>query len=165
VIPAPIPDAVAERARRIATDVAAALEVCGLLAVEMFWTTDDEILVNELAPRPHNTFHHTEQACVTSQFEQLVRAVCDLPLGAADVVQPTALVNLFGDLWSRGSTPPFDDALRIPGVRLFLYGKEPRPNRKVGHLSAGADTIDHAIAKVHEARTAIEPRKVESKSV
>jgi 5-(carboxyamino)imidazole ribonucleotide synthase len=74
-------------------------------------------------------------------------------------VQPTALVNLFGDLWSRGSTPPFDDALRIPGVRLFLYGKEPRPGRKVGHLSAAADSIDAAVEKVHEARAALEPLK------
>ncbi|MEP6690100.1 MAG: 5-(carboxyamino)imidazole ribonucleotide synthase [Gemmatimonadaceae bacterium] len=157
VIPAPIPDDAAAQARAIALRIATELDVIGLLAVEMFRLADGSILVNELAPRPHNTFHHTEQACLTSQFEQLVRAVCDLPLGAVDLVQPVALVNLFGDLWQNGRTPPFDDALRIPGVRLFLYGKEPRPGRKVGHLSAAARSVDEAIAKARMARAALEP--------
>ena len=91
--------------------------------VEMFLTTDGELLVNELAPRPHNTFHSTEVACATSQFEQLVRAVCDLPLGSASSMRPAAIVNLLGDLWLASGAPPFDAALAMPGVRLHLYGK------------------------------------------
>ncbi len=159
VIPAPIPDDVAERATSLGRAIAAALDIEGLLAIEMFWLRDGRLLVNELAPRPHNTFHHTEAACLTSQFEQLVRAVCDLPLGATDVVRPAALINLFGDLWLGDAPPAFDAALAIPGVRCFLYGKSPRPGRKVGHLSATAHTTDEAVANAHEARRRLTTRR------
>src|SRR3954467_15740016 len=110
----------------------------------MFVTTEGKLLVNELAPRPHNSFHATQRACATSQFEQLVRAVCDLPLGSVELLRPAAIVNLLGDLWlGEAAGPPFAAALPLPGVGLHLYGKgPPRPGRKMGHLSAVGPTPD-----------------------
>jgi 5-(carboxyamino)imidazole ribonucleotide synthase len=152
VIPAPLPLPLVERATELAQGIAEAVGLEGLLAVEMFLTTDDELLVNELAPRPHNSFHETELACPTSQFEQLVRAVCDLPLGDTSIVRPAAIVNLFGDLWTNGSPPRFDAALAEPLTRLHLYGKRvARPGRKMGHISALGDSAEEALAR---ARTA-----------
>ena len=151
VMPAPLPELIVAQATRIARDIAASLEIEGLLAVELFLTGDDRLLVNELAPRPHNSFHQTEAACATSQFEQLVRAVCDLPLGDPSVLRPAAIVNLFGDLWHDGP-PAFDRVLRESGVRLHLYGKKSaRPGRKMGHLSATGSTPELALACAEEA--------------
>ena len=111
-----------------------------------------ELLVNELAPRPHNTFNSTEVACATSQFEQLTRAVCDLPLGSTEILRPGAIVNLLGDLWEGERSPPFDKAREIPGVQVHLYGKRiARPGRKMGHLSA-IRTPDEALKKVQRPR-------------
>jgi 5-(carboxyamino)imidazole ribonucleotide synthase len=157
VIPAPIHAAVAEAAESIARDIAGALSLEGILAVEMFVLDDDVLLVNELAPRPHNSFHETEVACSTSQFEQIVRAVCDLPLGDTRTLRPGAIHNLFGDLWlEHDGPPPFERALARPGVRLHLYGKPgPRPGRKMGHLSAVGDTADDALARVRAAADAL----------
>jgi 5-(carboxyamino)imidazole ribonucleotide synthase len=136
VVPAEFDPAVEQRAREVAIAVATELGVQGLLAVEMFLTTSGDLLINELAPRPHNTYHHTERACPTSQFEQLVRAICNLPLGDITIVRPTAIHNVLGDLWSDG-TPDFRAALAIPRARLHLYGKRAaRPGRKMGHISA-----------------------------
>jgi 5-(carboxyamino)imidazole ribonucleotide synthase len=150
--PAPVDDGLAARARALAGHIAEALDVVGLLAVELFVLDGGELLVNELAPRPHNTFHATERACQTSQFEQLVRAVCDLPLGSTEIVRPGAIINLLGDLWPDGRAPDFARALDVPGVRLHLYGKAAaRPGRKMGHLSALGDTPDEARALVQEA--------------
>jgi 5-(carboxyamino)imidazole ribonucleotide synthase len=157
VLPGGFDAALAERATTLATRVAEALGIVGLLAVELFLLADGTLLVNELAPRPHNTYHHTERACVTSQFEQLVRAVCGLPLGATDVVRPAAIHNLLGDLWTAGP-PDFTPVLARPGVRLHLYGKhEARPGRKMGHLSACGDTPDDALARVREAYALVAP--------
>jgi 5-(carboxyamino)imidazole ribonucleotide synthase len=151
VMPAPLPELVVAHATRIARDIASSLGIEGLLAVELFLTRDDRLLVNELAPRPHNSFHQTEAACATSQFEQLVRAVCDLPLGDPAVLRPAAIVNLFGDLWEHG-TPAFERVLREPGVRLHLYGKtSARPGRKMGHISATGSTPEKALACAREA--------------
>lgn len=151
VMPAPLPEPLIAQATRIAREIAAALGVEGLLAVELFLTSDDRLLVNELAPRPHNSFHQTEAACATSQFEQLVRAVCDLPLGDPTVLRPAAIVNLFGDLWQNGD-PAFDRVLREPGVRLHLYGKKSaRPGRKMGHISATGATPEKALASARDA--------------
>ncbi|HEY2164690.1 MAG TPA: 5-(carboxyamino)imidazole ribonucleotide synthase [Gemmatimonadaceae bacterium] len=157
VLPAPIAAALAARAEEIAREIAAALALEGILAVEMFVLDDDELLVNELAPRPHNSFHETEVACSTSQFEQIVRAVCDLPLGDTRALRPGAIHNLFGDLWlEHDGPPPFERALARPGVRLHLYGKPgPRPGRKMGHLSAVGDTADDALARVRAAADAL----------
>jgi 5-(carboxyamino)imidazole ribonucleotide synthase len=118
----------------------------------MFVAADGRLLVNELAPRPHNSFHHTIEACVTSQFEQLVRAVCDLPLGDTSIVRPAAIANILGDAWHGVAPPDFAAALAVPGTRLHLYGKrEARPARKMGHLAAVADTTDEAIRRVMDA--------------
>jgi 5-(carboxyamino)imidazole ribonucleotide synthase len=148
-IPAPLPPAILRRATEIGEAIANAFELEGILAVEMFLLRDGTLFVNELAPRPHNSFHETEVGCATSQFEQLVRAVCDLPLGDPSVLRPAAIVNLFGDLWIDGAQPRFESALAQPGVRLHLYGKPgARPGRKMGHLSATGETPQQALAAV-----------------
>jgi 5-(carboxyamino)imidazole ribonucleotide synthase len=152
VIPAPLPPDLVRRAAELARGIAGAIGLEGLLAVEMFLTTRGELFVNELAPRPHNSFHETELACPTSQFEQLVRAVCNLPLGDTSIVRPAAIVNLFGELWANGSAPRFDAALAEPMTRLHLYGKRvARPGRKMGHISAYGDTPDDALARARAA--------------
>jgi 5-(carboxyamino)imidazole ribonucleotide synthase len=162
VIPAPLPDALAAEATKLAQGIADSFLLEGILAVELFVTKDGRLLVNELAPRPHNSYHASERACVTSQFEQLVRAVCNLPLGSTDVVQPCAIANLLGDLWlapaapgekATARVPHFDRALAVPGVRLHLYEKlRPRKGRKMGHLSAVAATPDEAVELVLKAK-------------
>ena len=158
VIPAPISATLTAQAHEIGRGIAAQLGVEGLLAVELFLTRDGNLLVNELAPRPHNSFHATERACATSQFEQAVRAVCDLPLGAVDVVIPAAIANLLGDLWKEDRAPNFARALRDSAVRLHLYGKrDARPGRKMGHLSATGSTPAEAVERVHAAFTALTP--------
>ena len=152
VIPAPLPPEMLKAASGIAVGIAEAVRLEGVLCVELFITTDGAVLVNELAPRPHNSYHASERACTTSQFEQLVRAVCDLPLGDPGVIRPAAIVNLFGDLWRDGQAPPFADALDDGAVRVHLYGKPgPRPGRKMGHLSCTGDTALSALHRVREA--------------
>ena len=160
VIPAAIPPEMEAEAREIAYEIADTFRLEGLLAVEMFVTTSGHLLVNELAPRPHNSYHESERACVTSQFEQAIRAVCDLPLGDVEVVQPAAIANLLGDLWlnpdGSARTPAFDKALAVPGVRLHLYEKlKPRKGRKMGHLSAVGATPEEAVAHVLRAKASI----------
>ena len=151
--PARISAVCAARAREIARAVLHDLEVVGVLCVEFFARPDGSLLVNELAPRPHNSGHLTFDACLTSQFEQQLRAVCGLPLGATDLLRPAAMANLMGDLWTPG-TPRWIEALALPDVKLHLYGKdEARPGRKMGHLTALADTAEAAAARVVEART------------
>ncbi len=117
-------------------------------------------MVNELAPRPHNSYHQSERGCVTSQFEQLVRAVCNLPLGSTELISPCAIVNLLGDLWLDGE-PNFAAALAVPGVRLHLYEKHtPRAGRKMGHLVECGRDGEEALERVLEAKRrlmAIEP--------
>lgn len=152
VIPAPLPPEILKRATDVGRGIADCASLEGLMGVEMFLTTDGDLLVNELAPRPHNSYHASERACVTGQFEQLTRAVCDLPLGGVGVVQPAAIVNLFGDLWTSGREPQFDAALVDGAVRLHLYGKPgPRPGRKMGHLSAVGDAPVAALERVRDA--------------
>jgi len=161
VIPAPIELALAQRAQQIARTIAEKLEIVGLLAVEMFVTTSGELLVNELAPRPHNSYHASERANATSQFEQCVRAVCDLPLGSTEVQKPAAILNLLGDLWLAHSSPRFDEALTVPGVRLHLYEKQvPKAGRKMGHLSAVGETAHEAVERVKQAKALLD--KVQS---
>lgn len=153
ITPGTLPAPVREHARQIAHAIAETMGIVGLLAVELFLTKDGRLLVNELAPRPHNTFHHSERGHPTSQFEQLVRAVCGLPLGTVEPVAPVAIANLLGDLWVEGERPDFVAALSVPDVRLHLYGKtSARPGRKMGHLSAVAATAQEALDKVLAAR-------------
>jgi 5-(carboxyamino)imidazole ribonucleotide synthase len=158
VLPAGIPEELEARAQEIARGIISKLELEGLLCVEMFITKSGELLVNELAPRPHNSYHQSERACATSQFEQLVRCACNLPLGDTDVLTPAAIVNLLGDVWLEaarsnvGGKPDFAAALAVPGVRLHLYEKhEARAGRKMGHLSATGATADEALERVLEA--------------
>jgi 5-(carboxyamino)imidazole ribonucleotide synthase len=158
VAPASVSESIAEEASRIARATLEALDLVGLLCVEMFVTRDGALLINELAPRPHNSGHLTFDACVTSQFEQQLRAVCGLPLGATDRLRPAAMANLLGDVWADGE-PRWADALRFPDVKLHLYGKtDPRPGRKMGHLTAMADTPEAAARTVLDARAALMPQ-------
>jgi 5-(carboxyamino)imidazole ribonucleotide synthase len=132
IAPAPIASHLATEAVTLAERIAAALEVIGLLAVEMFVTRDGRLLVNELAPRPHNSGHWTIDACAVSQFEQLVRAVCGLPLGDPTRFADAAMRNLLGE----AAVTDWPRILAEPGARLHLYGKrEARPGRKMGHVT------------------------------
>ncbi len=152
-LPSSIPAWLEDKAQELATRMARQLGLEGLLAVEMFVTEGDGLFVNELAPRPHNSYHASERCCVTSQFEQAVRAVCDLPLGDVRIVRPAAIANLLGDLWLKRE-PRFARALAVPEVSLHLYEKHTaRAGRKMGHLSATADTAEEAVARVLEAKS------------
>lgn len=151
LLPGPLEPSLAQEAKAIARGLAEKLELEGLLAVELFRAAGNKLLVNELAPRVHNTFHHTEVGCATSQFEQAVRSVCGLPLGSTEVLRPAAVANLLGREGGPGA--PFDQALAVPGVRLFLYGKrDARPGRKMGHLTAIGSTPEEALERVLLAR-------------
>jgi 5-(carboxyamino)imidazole ribonucleotide synthase len=155
IAPAPLPPAVAAEAVEIARGVLEGLGVVGVLCVEMFLTRDGRLLVNELAPRPHNSGHLTFDACLTSQFEQQLRAICGLALGATDLLRPAAMANLLGDLWVHGE-PDWAAACRFPEVKLHLYGKAAaRPGRKMGHLTALAATAEEAAGRVVAAREAL----------
>jgi len=152
VLPGELDPRVARDARELAIGIAERFGLEGILAVEMFLVRDGRLLINELAPRPHNSYHASELACPTSQFEQLVRAVCDLPLGVVEPTRPAAIVNLFGDLWQDGRVPDFARALGVPGTRLFLYGKRgARRGRKMGHLAAIGGTPMDALERVRRA--------------
>jgi 5-(carboxyamino)imidazole ribonucleotide synthase len=150
--PAPLPETVTEAAAALAIRAAEALGLVGVMAVEMFLLPEGHILINELAPRPHNSGHFSFDASVTSQFEQQLRAVCGLPLGSSESLRPAAMANLLGDLWAHGE-PDWVAAAALPGVKIHLYGKaEPRPGRKMGHLVAFGSTVEAAADLVREAR-------------
>jgi 5-(carboxyamino)imidazole ribonucleotide synthase len=152
VIPARIPAALATEARTIAASIAAKLDYRGVLCVEMFVTPESRLLVNEIAPRPHNSGHYTIDACVTSQFEQQVRVLAGLPLGEARQHEPAVMVNLLGDVWfpegdDMAREPDWTRVLRHPAAKLHLYGKAtPRRGRKMGHVTCVAPTLADAIA-------------------
>ncbi len=150
--PAAISKKLAGEAEQLARGILEGLDVVGLLTVEMFVARDGRLLVNELAPRTHNSGHLTIDACVTSQFEQQVRAVCGLPLGSAELRAPAAMANLLGHLWANGE-PNWPAALEDSLVKLHLYGKaDARIGRKMGHLSATGGTTQEAIECVVKAR-------------
>jgi 5-(carboxyamino)imidazole ribonucleotide synthase len=154
IAPACVPAAVTKEAVRIARGVLDELDVVGVLCVEFFHTRDGKLLINELAPRPHNSGHLTFDACVTSQFEQQLRAVCGLPLGSAELLRPAAMANLLGDLW-QGGTPDWGAVCGFEAAKLHLYGKlAPRPGRKMGHITALAGTAKEAERIVRSARDA-----------
>ena len=135
-------------------DVAEALDYRGLLAVEFFLSGDGRLLVNEMAPRPHNSGHHTIDACETSQFEQQLRVLCGLAPGSTRLLSPTVMLNLLGDVWEdAGGQPDWPAVLAIPGAHLHLYGKEePRRGRKMGHITFTAPTLEEALANQNKAR-------------
>ncbi|HTW62264.1 MAG TPA: 5-(carboxyamino)imidazole ribonucleotide synthase [Terracidiphilus sp.] len=152
VLPAGISTELESRAQALAADMIARLGIEGLLCIEFFVTRQGELFINELAPRPHNSYHQSERGCTTSQFEQAVRAVCNLPLGSTELLAPCAIVNLLGDLWQSGE-PNFSAALAVPGVRLHLYEKHtPRAGRKMGHLSSVGAKAEEARDRVLEAK-------------
>jgi len=153
--PAAVAQPVARQAIDITRTILESLQYIGILCVEFFLSTDGELLVNEIAPRTHNSGHLTFDASVTSQFEQQVRAVCGLPLGSTDLLRPAAMANLLGELWTDGE-PNWAAACRNPDVKLHLYGKEePRPGRKMGHLTAMGRSVDEAMDRVVSARDAL----------
>lgn len=153
--PAAVSEKVFNEAIRITRDIAETLEYVGTLCVEFFLTKNEKLLVNELAPRPHNSGHLTFDACVTSQFEQQLRAVCGLPLGSTDYYSPAAMANLLGDIWESGE-PDWGAALGDPSVKIHLYGKsEQRPGRKMGHITAMANTAAEAVNAVGNARNVL----------
>jgi len=159
IAPARLPPSMCARACGLATRVATALDYRGVLCVEMFVGEDGALLINEIAPRPHNSGHYTIDACVTSQFEQQVRVLADLPLGDTRQHTPAVMVNLLGDVWFPGPDtktarePPWRDVLRQPQAKLHLYGKaEPRPKRKMGHVTCLGATLDDALATARDVR-------------
>ena len=158
IAPADVPPETAQQAVEITRGVLDALGVVGVACVEFFLTPSGALLVNEIAPRPHNSGHFTIDACATSQFEQQLRAVCGLPLGATTQLRPAAMANLLGDLW-QGGEPDWAAACAVPNVALHLYGKQTaRPGRKMGHLTALGTTVEEAIHAVHAARAALVER-------
>jgi 5-(carboxyamino)imidazole ribonucleotide synthase len=167
ICPANVSDATTIQAVEIARGILEALDVVGVLCVEFFLAPDGDLIVNELAPRPHNSGHLTIDACATSQFEQQVRAVTGMPLGSTQLLRPAAMANLLGDLWLRDGQivePNWAAAQAIsPDVKLHLYGKPtPRPGRKMGHLTATAGTTVEALALVRAARAAVSPGPITS---
>ena len=155
VYPANVDPAIERRATEIVVELLHALDVVGLICVEFFQTRDGELLINEVAPRPHNSGHLTIDACVSSQFEQQLRAICGLPPGSVERLRAAAMANLLGDLWRNGD-PDWAAACLIPGVKLHLYGKSrPRAGRKMGHLTAIAHDTDSALRLALKARAAL----------
>lgn len=158
ICPWPALESRAEQAKQIAEQIITSLDAVGVLCVEFFLTADDRILVNEIAPRSHNSGHLTIEACVTSQFEQQVRAICGLPLGSTELIAPGAMANLLGDLW-QPAEPAWEEALADPRVHLHLYGKtEAIPGRKMGHLTVLAKTPEQAAEQVRTARECLTNR-------
>lgn len=157
IAPASLSERVARRARELTRTVLDSLDVVGVLCVEFFVQPDETLLINELAPRPHNSGHLTFDASVTSQFEQQLRAVCGLPLGSTELLRPAAMANLLGDIWKNGE-PNWQAALSHPDVKLHLYGKlSARAGRKMGHLTALAPGSNTALQSVLAARSALTP--------
>ena len=147
IAPARISEALAEQAKQAASNMAAKLEFIGVMAVEFFVTRQGELLINEMAPRTHNSGHYTLDACMTSQFEQQVRMVCELPFGDTRLHTPVVMMNLLGDLWG-SSQPLWNELLASPNSKLHLYGKhEARPGRKMGHFCTLDSDLNAAIAE------------------
>lgn len=159
IVPGRIAPAAARRAQEIAGAIADRLGVVGLIAVE-FFVTGDDVLVNELAPRPHNSGHWSLEGCETSQFEQQVRAVCGLPLGGVEVREPSVMVNILGDVWEQARAAQrevnWGAVLGEPRAKLHLYGKsEPRPGRKMGHFTVRDTTVEAALARARAIQAAL----------
>lgn len=150
IVPGRFPDQVSRKACQIATTIAEKIDLIGLLAVELFLLPDDQLFVNELAPRPHNSGHYSFDACVTSQFEQHVRAVCNLPLGETTLLQPVTMVNILGDSWTP-QPPDWHGLLAHPHTKLHLYGKTaPKKGRKMGHFCVLAPSCERALQQAEE---------------
>ncbi|MFQ5643807.1 MAG: 5-(carboxyamino)imidazole ribonucleotide synthase [Thiogranum sp.] len=158
-VPAAIEEQTATQAEAMAVQLAQAMQYCGVLAVEFFLTRSGELLINEMAPRPHNSGHYTLDATLTSQFEQQVRTLCGLPPGSTELLSPVVMVNVLGDLWA-GGTPDWDRLFTHPGVKLHLYGKHhARPGRKMGHYNCLAKDLSRAEGIAREVRAALARKK------
>jgi 5-(carboxyamino)imidazole ribonucleotide synthase len=156
IVPARVTDATCAAGEALACKIADKLNVVGLIAVELFLDEDGSLIINEMAPRPHNSGHYTIDGCVTSQFEQHIRAVTDLPFGSTDLESATVMINLLGDVWQNGE-PDWAGLLSDPNVKLHLYDKgEARPGRKMGHFCVVGDDIEETLqsAEAHFARLA-----------
>ncbi len=152
-VPASITTELADAVIDAATRIANGLDYCGVLAVEFFISTDKRVLVNEMAPRPHNSGHYTLDACDTSQFEQQVRMVCGLPAGSTRLHTPVAMWNVLGDIWPESGAPPWDAVLKLEQAKLHLYGKkEARPGRKMGHINCLGGTLEQAKSLLDQVR-------------
>jgi len=152
IVPARTFTEIAERAGNMACRLAEQMDYCGLMAVEFFLTHDNELLINEIAPRPHNSGHYTLDACVTNQFEQQVRALCGLPLGDTRLLSPVVMINLLGDLW-QGGEPAWGKLFQHPNAKLHLYGKQhARAGRKMGHYNVLSTEVDKALKIAEQIR-------------
>ncbi len=153
VCPADLDPAIEQAAEKLAMDTIAAFGICGLLAVELFLTKDNRLLINEVAPRPHNSGHHTIDSCYTSQFEQHLRGILDLPLGSTKMKTASVMVNLLGEPGHSGPVryEGFEEAVAMEGVKIHLYGKaDTKPYRKMGHVTVLAETLEAAKAKARK---------------
>jgi len=161
IVPARVDERIKLEAEQLGLSIAEKLDVVGLIAVEIFLTDTDQLVVNEMAPRPHNSGHYTMDACVTSQFEQHIRAVCNLPLGDPSLCSPVVMVNILGDAWfdkttTESKTPAWEALLAESSVKLHLYGKAaPRMGRKMGHFNLTASTADEALYQARAAKALI----------
>lgn len=156
IAPARIRDELAARATKMAVEIAERLQYVGVLAIEFFVTGIDTLLINEMAPRPHNSGHYTLDASITSQFEQQVRTLCGLPLGSTELMKPAVMINLLGDLWQK-APPPWEIVFQEPDAKLHLYGKkEARPGRKMGHITLLANSANEALEKAQRLKAALE---------
>lgn len=162
IVPARIPDNFLSEAKRLALEISESLNYVGVLAVEFFISSDGRLLVNEIAPRPHNSGHHTINACVCSQFENQARAISGVPLGSTRLLSPVIMMNLLGDLWpEKHSSPDWSAITNIPGASLHLYGKrEARKGRKMGHVSILGKTLEEVILKINSVREEFKLPKV-----
>lgn len=158
ICPANIGDDIGQQAINAARQIMTSQNVIGVLCVEFFVRQSKNLMINEIAPRPHNSGHLSIEACPSSQFEQQVRSICGLPLGDSTCHRPAAMTNLLGDVWQNGE-PRWSNALAMPGVHLHLYGKsEPRVGRKMGHITATANTVEEARQRVIDARASLQNR-------
>lgn len=155
-VPAKISDASSAEAMQVARDCLKAFDACGMLCIELFVTKEGHILVNELAPRPHNSGHYTIEGCYTSQYENHVRAILGLPLGNPDLIRPTAMKNIIGERNGIAEVSGLEEAYRLPNVKVHIYGKEQvKAGRKMGHITATGETLEEALAAVRTAHEAI----------
>jgi 5-(carboxyamino)imidazole ribonucleotide synthase len=167
IVPARVPEALSAQARANAVALAAKLDYRGVLCVEFFVLDDRRLLVNEIAPRPHNSGHYTIDACVTSQFEQQVRVLAGVPLGDTALHSPAVMVNILGEAWLHaGGEPDWSAVLAHPRAKLHLYGKrEARAGRKMGHYTVLADTLDEALAQALQIREQLRPLAQPAQSI
>ena len=155
-VPAAISPETTKEAMEVAEQCLHAFEACGMLCVELFVTKEGHVLVNELAPRPHNSGHYTIEGCVTSQYENHIRGILGLPLGSTRLIRPSAMKNIIGDHDAKAVLLGLEEAYKEPDVKIHIYGKEEvRKGRKMGHITATADTIEEALRQVRSAHAVL----------